>query len=88
MEGKLCIMDAYFDTDKSDGSISEEEIWIASLLLRHLQLVQFNAHEIHEFIQVDPQTMRNTKTEYLGVGIYPTASYFNHSCQPSVTRYV
>lgn len=31
-------------------NITEDEIYIASLLLRHLQLLQFNAHEIHEFV--------------------------------------
>ena len=33
-------------------NITEEEIFIASLILRHLQLLQFNAHEIHEFVYV------------------------------------
>lgn len=31
-------------------NITEEEIFIATLILRHLQLLQFNAHEIHEFV--------------------------------------
>lgn len=31
-------------------SITEEELFVASLLLHHLQLLQFNAHEIHEFM--------------------------------------
>ena len=30
--------------------VTEEDLFIASLLLRHLQFLQFNAHEIHEFL--------------------------------------
>lgn len=37
-----------YDEDALD--ISEDELYIGSLLLRHLQLLQFNAHEIHEFV--------------------------------------
>lgn len=33
-------------------NITEDELFIASLLLRHLQSLQFNAHEIHEFVCV------------------------------------
>lgn len=36
--------------DEDALNITEDEIYIASLLLRHLQLLQFNAHEIHEFL--------------------------------------
>ena len=36
--------------DEDAQSITEDEIYIASLILRHLQLLQFNAHEIHEFV--------------------------------------
>ena len=36
--------------DENDKSITEDEIYIASLILRHLQLLQFNAHEIHYFV--------------------------------------
>jgi len=79
----------YFGPNQYDDylSIGEEEVFIATLLLRHLQLLQFNAHEIHEFLQVGDDTMRGTKTAYIGLGIYPTVALFNHSCHPSVGRY-
>lgn len=38
------------ELDEDPQSITEEELFIASLLLRHLELLQFNAHEIHEFM--------------------------------------
>jgi hypothetical protein len=31
-------------------NITEDEIYFATLILHHLQLLQFNAHEIHEFV--------------------------------------
>lgn len=31
-------------------NITEDELFIATLILRHLQFLQFNAHEIHEFV--------------------------------------
>lgn len=68
-------------------NITDDEIFVASLLLRHLQLLQFNAHEIHEFVQLNEKNMRSTKTAYIGVGIYPTVAFFNHSCRPDVARY-
>jgi hypothetical protein len=39
-----------FRYEEDSLDITEDEIYFASLLLRHLQLLQFNAHEIHEFV--------------------------------------
>lgn len=39
-----------FRYEEDSLNITEDEIYFASLLLRHLQLLQFNAHEIHEFV--------------------------------------
>lgn len=32
--------------NKPDADLSEDELLIGSLLLRHLQILQFNAHEV------------------------------------------
>nr|CAD7439591.1 unnamed protein product [Timema bartmani] len=66
--------------------LSEEELLIGSLLLRHLQLLQFNAHEVYETRIEAPRQLRTSKTEYIGVAIYPTVALFNHDCYPAVTR--
>jgi len=66
--------------------LDEEEVWIGTLLLRHLQLVQFNAHEIQELVLSPGASLRHGKNHYIGVGIYPTAAYLNHSCLPDVSR--
>jgi hypothetical protein len=72
------------------GKFSEvpdaEEIVVAALLLRNLQLLQFNAHEFFETRQNERHRFRGSRPVYLGVAIYPTVARFNHDCYPAVTR--
>jgi len=65
---------------------TEEELTIGALLLRNLQVVQFNAYEVCEFLMDNPQSYKKSTSSGLGLAIYPTASYFNHSCAPNVAR--
>ena len=37
-------------SEEDSLNITEDEIYFATLILHHLQLLQFNAHEIHEFV--------------------------------------
>lgn len=55
------------------------------LLVRNLQLLQFNAHEIYETVRGNHQ-FSGAKTIYIAVGIYPTGALFNHECCPAVAR--
>jgi hypothetical protein len=66
--------------------MSSDVLFIGSLLLRHLQLLQFNAHEIFETRMETPNKFRGSKTVYVGVGIYPTVAMFNHDCHPALAR--
>ncbi|ODN03685.1 SET and MYND domain-containing protein 4 [Orchesella cincta] len=66
---------------------TQDEFMIGSLLLRNLQVMQFNAYSICEFLMESRSHYRKTTTSSVGIAIYPTASYFNHSCAPDVTRY-
>ncbi|XP_032793835.2 SET and MYND domain-containing protein 4 [Daphnia magna] len=66
--------------------LSDQEKWIGSLLLRHLQLLQFNAHEVSELRMDRPGCMDGAKTFFLGAGVYPTVALLNHSCEPGVIR--
>ncbi|XP_034939488.1 SET and MYND domain-containing protein 4-like isoform X3 [Chelonus insularis] len=68
-------------------ALLEEKIAVGSILLRNLQLLQFNAHEIFETQHGNDHRFRGSKTVYLGIAIYPSASRFNHDCYPAVTRY-
>ncbi|KAG7214198.1 hypothetical protein KM043_001543 [Ampulex compressa] len=70
-----------------DGPLAEEEVAIGSLLLKNLQLLQFNAHEVFETRLGSDHLFRGSKPLYVGVAIYPTVARFNHDCYPAVTRY-
>lgn len=63
-----------------------DEIAVATLLLRNLQLLQFNAHEFFETRLGERHRFRGGRSVYLGVAIYPTVARFNHDCYPAVTR--
>lgn len=67
-------------------TFTDDEILIGSLLLRHLNVLQFNAHEVYELLRGDRTKLKPCKNHMIGLAVYPRASYFNHSCQPTVTR--
>ncbi|XP_046397895.1 SET and MYND domain-containing protein 4-like isoform X2 [Ischnura elegans] len=75
------------EMEEEIGFRSEEEIIAARLLLHYLQMLQFNAHEIFETLYEKEYRFRSSKTQYIGVGIYPTVALFNHDCYPATTRY-
>lgn len=67
----------FFNADNLD-----EFDFIGGLILRNLQFLQFNTHEIYELHQGD-----TSKTEFIGGGLYPTLALFNHSCNPGIVRF-
>ncbi|XP_021934580.1 SET and MYND domain-containing protein 4 isoform X2 [Zootermopsis nevadensis] len=83
-----CLQEAhFFQTNTNNNALSPDELFIGSLIIRHLQLLQFNAHEIFETQMEAPNKFRGSKTLYVGVGIYPTVAMFNHDCHPALARY-
>ncbi|XP_057318768.1 SET and MYND domain-containing protein DDB_G0273589 [Microplitis mediator] len=82
-----CLQQVHFFKNISHDSPTEEEISVGTILLRNLQLLQFNAHEIFETRVSNEHRFRGSKTVYLGVAIYPGVARFNHDCYPAVTRY-
>ncbi|KAH0820334.1 hypothetical protein GEV33_002458 [Tenebrio molitor] len=81
----------YFGSAVKDDVLTEEETFIASLILLHLQILQFNSHEISEIRNTEESVVEGIQTfyksEYIGAGLYPTLALFNHSCDPSIVRY-
>ena len=61
------------------------EIFISSLLLRHLQIASTNGLEMAECLLKNNDV---TKFDIIPVGgaIFPTMSFFNHSCYPNALR--
>uniref|UniRef100_A0A1A9WP51 SET domain-containing protein n=1 Tax=Glossina brevipalpis TaxID=37001 RepID=A0A1A9WP51_9MUSC len=64
---------------------SEDVLLITSLLLRTLQFLQYNTHEVAELHK--SQKNGNESTVFIGGALYPTLALFNHSCDPGVVRY-
>lgn len=64
---------------------AEQSDFVGALVLRNLQFLQFNTHELFELQQSSDR--KNSKTVFIGGGLYPTLALFNHSCEPSVVRY-
>lgn len=75
----------FFDELSSQQSGADHLLCIASHLLRMLQVLPCNAHEISEFLQLENDLV-NSHTVEIAAAIYATFSLFNHSCDPSVTR--
>lgn len=73
-------------------TLNEVETYVGGLILKNLQLLQFNAHEIFELQCQRPTAEKSVlrkdlgKSVFLGGGLYPTLALFNHSCNPSVVR--
>lgn len=81
----------YFPFECTDDVFNDDEVYFGSLILRHLQLLQFNAHEVSELKNLSkPVQVEGTMTKYenatIGAGLYPTLALFNHSCDPSIVR--
>lgn len=64
-------------------ALTENERYIGGLILRHLQALQFNSHEVAELVIMDG----NKKSVFIGGAVYPTLALFNHSCNPGIVRY-
>lgn len=77
----------YFDSDnreKTPEIYEEEKVFIGSLILRNLQVLQFNAHEVFDLLKSAKAATRQTVA--IGAALYTTLSLFNHSCNPSIVR--
>lgn len=65
---------------------------IGGLILKNLQILQFNAHEVSELQCPTPRPSKNIvkhdgKSVFLAGAVYPTLALFNHSCDPGIVRY-
>lgn len=86
----LRIANFFGDKVKQQEELSKDEIFIVSLIIRHLELLQFNCHEIAELRNTtdyeDGQQILSYALHCTGAALYPTAALFNHSCDPSIIR--
>ncbi|KAM7345838.1 SET and MYND domain containing, class 4, member 3 [Cochliomyia hominivorax] len=64
---------------------ADDILKIQSLLLRSLEFLQFNTHEVAELHKAEKDG--DQKTLFIGGALYPNVALFNHSCDPGVVRY-
>jgi SET and MYND domain-containing protein 4 len=91
---KINFFEAESSTSTTTTTISpkksiEHACFIGGLLLRHLQSISCNAHEI-SILKIEQEGLKAMATSYangIGAGIYAILSLFNHSCDPHVVRY-
>ena len=75
----------YGDTTNFTTEQQRAEIFVSSLILRHLQIGATNGLEMAECILKNHDI---TKFDIVPIGgaIFPTISFFNHSCYPNAMR--
>lgn len=84
---KLLEANHYFDSDNSGntGDLCEDDkVLIGGLLLRNLQVLQFNSHEVFDLLKSSKTSARQTVA--IGAALYTTLALFNHSCNPCIVR--
>lgn len=79
----------YFDSDirgKEEHADQDEDDrnFIGSLIVRNLEVLQFNSHEVFDLLKSSTTGMRQTVG--IGAALYTTLALFNHSCNPSIVR--
>lgn len=74
--------------EKNPNDLRDNTCYIGGLILRHMQSISCNAHEI-SMLKLDEEARKPlavSVAEGIGAGIYAVMSIFNHSCDPHVTR--
>lgn len=102
---KLLEISGYFDGKPRSKPLTEENVktmavdekykddveFLGALILKKIQVLQFNAHEVSELQCPKPKVGSNIikhtgKSVFLAGALFPTLSLFNHSCDPSIVR--
>ncbi|XP_063838050.1 SET and MYND domain-containing protein 4 [Ostrinia nubilalis] len=81
-----CLKKAGFFKKCEPENLAKAETCICEMIIRNMQILQFNAHEIYETIRGE-HSFSGSKPVYIAVGIYPTGALFNHECYPAVARF-
>lgn len=71
---------------KGGAALLDEYLVIGWHLLKQLQMLPCNAHEVSE-LQLEGNDVANAKLQEIGSAAYTTLSLLNHSCDPSVVRH-
>lgn len=85
-------MTDFFPIDATSPSEpSHQKLLVGGLLLRHLQNLPCNAHEVSELVRIeagnDKEGAPMWKSIEIGAAAYAMLSLVNHSCDPNVVRH-
>ena len=83
---KFIDQEDFFTSELSGDSLFKKKLCIGSHILKQLQMLPCNAHEVSE-LRVDKSSIADSELKEIGSAIYATLSLLNHSCDPSVVRY-
>lgn len=83
-----CLEKTAFFTENVDNEAvdKQEHSYIGGHILRHIQMLPCNAHEVSE-LALKPGFLPQSETIEVGSAIYPMLSLFNSSCDPAVVRH-
>ncbi|XP_037088056.1 SET and MYND domain-containing protein 4-like [Pollicipes pollicipes] len=74
---------AFFGEDSPPSQL--DMCWTAAILLRHVLQLVCNAHAPTKLIPVPTEgSVAQLSEERIATAIYPSASYMNHACDPSI----
>eukprot|EP00794_Sanderia_malayensis_P007228 gene7228-8036_t len=76
----------FMDKGSTTYTTEDKKVCIGSHILKQLQMLPCNAHEISELL-IDQSSIANSELKEIGSAIYATLSLLNHSCDPSVVRH-
>lgn len=91
---RLLKQTSYFDYITDANVLTDTECHIGSIILKNMSVFRCNSHAIYEAKHCSRNPFINHLSEPdiddkpVGPGIFATLSLFNHSCDPSVLRYV
>ena len=78
--------DDFFTAELAEESLFKKKVCIGSHILKQLQMLPCNAHEVSE-LQIERSSIADSELKEIGSAIYATLSLLNHSCNPSVVRH-
>ncbi|XP_048005164.1 SET and MYND domain-containing protein 4 [Leguminivora glycinivorella] len=87
-----CLVKSGFFSSVAADDLENARWSVTAVIIRNLQLLQFNAHEVFETLRSGDGTgeghlFRGARAQHIAVAIYPTGALFNHDCFPAVARY-